>query len=239
MRVLAIVHEDDAGPGVFADAARARGDELVPWRIAGGEARPDDLEVFGALVVLGGSMDADQQEAHPWLAEENAVLAAALERRQPVLGICLGAQTLTRAAGGTTSRLATPEIGWYEVRLTSAGRSDPLLGPLGSSFHALQWHSCGFDLPRAAVALGSSDFCPQAYRLGETAWAIQFHAEVTLADFESWIDYHAARPDAGDGPADSGKLRTQTRAEIDGWNALGRGLFGRFLDQAALARATR
>src|SRR5579862_3094811 len=103
MRVLAIVHEDDAGPGVFADAARARGDELVPWRIAGGEARPDDLEVFGALVVLGGSMDADQQEAHPWLAEENAVLAAALERRQPVLGICLGAQTLTRAAGGTTS----------------------------------------------------------------------------------------------------------------------------------------
>lgn len=239
MRVLAIVHEQDAGPGVFADAAGARGVELVQWRIASGEGPPEPLEAFDAVLVLGGSMDADEHEAHPWLAEENTVLAAALERRQPVLGVCLGAQTLARAAAGTTGRLAESEIGWHEARLTPAGRSDPLLGPLGSSFHALQWHSCEFALPEGAVALAASDRCLQAFRLRDTAWAIQFHAEVTLADFESWIDYHAARPGEGDGPEDGDELRAQTRGLIDGWNALGRGLFGRFLDQVALARAPR
>jgi len=31
MRALAIVHQRDAGPGVFADAFRARGVELERW----------------------------------------------------------------------------------------------------------------------------------------------------------------------------------------------------------------
>ncbi|HZU40855.1 MAG TPA: type 1 glutamine amidotransferase [Solirubrobacteraceae bacterium] len=239
MRVLALVHEDDAGPGVFLDAARARRTEVVPWRIAAGERCPGDPESYDALLVLGGSMHADERARHPWLADEDALLAAALDRRQSVLGVCLGAQTLARAGAGSTGRLAEPEIGWYEVRLSLAGRLDPLLGPLGSAFHALQWHSCDFALPATGVALASSERCLQAFRFGETAWGIQFHAEVTLADFEAWLDQHLADPGSGDGPDDPERLRLRTRELIDGWNALGRALFGRFLDQAALARATR
>lgn len=182
-------------------------------------------------------MDADEHAAYPWLASEQQLLARLVQEGRPVLGICLGAQMLARADGGTSGRLPEPEIGWYGVKLSAAGRADPLLGPLGSSFQALQWHSCDCTPMPAAQRLADSATCLQAYRTGALAWGIQFHAEVTLASFEAWINQHVASPQEGDGPADPQALLAQTRVLMPGWNALGRGLFGRFLDQAAVARA--
>jgi GMP synthase (glutamine-hydrolysing) len=237
MRILAIVHEVDAGPGVFADVALAHGHELHEWEIATGQRCPEQPQAYDAVLCLGGSMDADQYVEHPWLADEQALLAALISDGRPVLGVCLGAQVLARADGGDSGRLAEPEIGWYDVRLTSEGRADPLLGPLGSSFQALQWHSCAFTPSARARPLAASERCLQAYRSGALAWGIQFHAEVTLGNFEAWITHHAADPDAGDAPVDPQALLAQTRPLIAGWNALGRGVFGRFLDQADVARA--
>lgn len=237
MRILAIVHEPDAGPGVFADVALAHGHELHEWQIAAGQRCPDQLHHYDAVLCLGGSMNADQYAEHSWLADEQALLATLVGDGRPVLGVCLGAQVLARAEGGSSDRLREPEIGWYEVQLTADGRADPLLGPLGSSFQALQWHSCGFTPSSRAQRLAASQRCMQAYRTGALAWGIQFHAEVTLRNFESWIDYHAAHPGAGDEPDDAEALLAQTRDRMAGWNALGRALFGRFLDQADVARA--
>ncbi len=239
MRILALMHEDDAGPGVFGQAAARRAWEIVPWRIAEGERCPAPPESFEAVLSLGGAMHAHETAAHPWLAEEEALLARLAAAGRPVLGVCLGAQLLARATGGASSVMAAPEIGWYDVRVAGAGQRDPVLGPLRSGFCALQWHSCDFTPGPGALQLADSERCVQAARVAESAWAIQFHAEVTLADFESWIDHHLAHPDAGDAPADPSVLRERTRARIAEWNALGRGLFERFLDAAtATARAS-
>ncbi len=239
MRILAIVHEDDAGPGVFAEVASARGATLETWRIAAGDRCPAAPGEYDAVLSLGGSMDAHEQDRHAWLAVEEEVLAPLVHAGRPVLGVCLGAQILARAGGGSSGRMSAPEIGWVPVRLGAAGRTDPLFGPLGSSFRALQWHSCDCDPAPGAIRLAEGERCLQAYRLGELAWGIQFHAEVTQADFEAWIDAWQSRPESGDGPEDPDALRAQTRGLIAGWNALGRALFGRFLDQAleALGRA--
>ena len=40
MRVLAIVNEQEAGPGVFGDAARDAGHELVEWDATRGRPPP-------------------------------------------------------------------------------------------------------------------------------------------------------------------------------------------------------
>lgn len=232
MRVLAIVHEDDAGPGTFADAARARGDTLLIWRIAEGERCPGAPADFDAVLSLGGAMHAHQTDAHPWLAAEQRLLAQLAADGCPVLGVCLGAQLLARATGGSSGHLAEPEIGWYQVTLGAAGRADPLLGPLAPGFSALQWHSCDFTVAPGALTLATSDRCVQAARVAAHAWSIQFHAEVTLADFESWLAHHLAQPQDGDAPADPRALAALTRARIAGWNALGRALFARFLDVA-------
>jgi len=233
MRVLAIVHEDDAGPGVFGEAVQARGDELATWRIAAGERCPEDPHGYDAVLSLGGAMHAHQLEDHPWLVGEHALLAALADAGRPVLGVCLGAQILARATGGSSATIQEPEIGWYEVSVNAAGRDDPLLASLAPGFAALQWHSCDFSPGPLGISLATSARCQQAARVGQRAWSIQFHAEVTLADFESWLDQHLAEPGQGDSPPDPEALRASTRARIEDWNALGRGLCDRFLEVAA------
>ena len=234
MRVLAIVHEDDTGPGVFIETAAESGCKLDQWRIAAGERSPDDPFAYDAVVSCGGSMHAHEHDRFSWLAQEQALLGELAAAGRPVLGVCLGSQLLARATGGTTSEMEEPEIGWYPVRLSDGAQGDPVMGGLAPSFRSLQWHSCEFHPGPGSVTLAESAVCAQAFRVGERAWGIQFHAEVTLADFESWLDSDGD----SEKPADVPALRAQTRAGIGAWNELGRGLFARFLNIAEPGRRT-
>ncbi|MGZ5332956.1 MAG: type 1 glutamine amidotransferase [Solirubrobacterales bacterium] len=231
MRALAIVHQPDAGPGVFAEAMSAAGVELDSWSIPDRGGLPQrEISDYDAVLSFGGAMHADQEDQHPWLQFEKDFLAAMLEDGMPLLGVCLGAQLLAEAAGGSAVRLGEPEIGWCEVNVTSEGAEDPLLGPLGPSFEAFEWHSYGASLPEGAVELARNRASSQAYRIGERAWGIQFHAEVTAADIEHWIDDFSADEDAVRTGLDPEALRTESREKIAGGNALGRELCARFIE---------
>jgi GMP synthase (glutamine-hydrolysing) len=231
MRVLAIVHEPGERPGVFAPVIRDRGDELDEWPVLEHGLPGAAAHEYDAVMSFGGSMHVDQENEHPWLAGETALHAELVARGTPLLAVCLGAQLLAKAAGGGVQAAPRPEIGWYRVSVSPDGMNDPLLGPLAPGFQALEWHSYEFTAPPepAAVALASSERCLQALRVGPHAWGIQFHAEVTLTDLETWIDDHE-----GDDlqVAAAQELRACTREQIGRWNALGRELCARFLDQA-------
>jgi GMP synthase (glutamine-hydrolysing) len=233
MRALAIVHQRDAGPGVFGDAIEARGVELDRWASAETDSPPSEPAGYDAVLTFGGAMHVDQEGRHPWLRQQKLVLAGLINRGVPLLGVCLGAQLLAAAAGAQPRRMSEPEIGWREVTLTEEGRSDPLLGPLAPGFEGFQWHSYEFPLPPGAIALARSAACLEAYRLGEAAWGIQFHAEVGAGDAETWIDEYQSDEDAVRIGLDPDALRRRTRTSIDAWNELGRGLCDRFLDVAA------
>ena len=129
MRALAIVHQPDAGPGVFAEALAAKGVELDRWLIADAPA-PADPWGYDAVLTFGGAMHTDHEADHPWLREEKSILADLIERRVPLLGMCLGCQLVAEAAGAKPRRASAPEIGWDEVELTPEAAGDPLLGGL-------------------------------------------------------------------------------------------------------------
>jgi GMP synthase (glutamine-hydrolysing) len=231
MRALAIVHQPDAGPGVFAEALRDAGVELDTWSIGRpGEGPPREIADYDAILTFGGAMHADQENRHPWLRFEKDFLAAMLEDRMPVLAVCLGCQLLAEAAGGSARRAREPEMGWHPIELTEEGGSDPLLAALAPEFESFQWHSYEAVPPADAVTLARSAVCPQAYRIGERAWGIQFHAEVTAADAEHWIDDYRSDEDAVRIGLDPEALRAETREKIAAWNQLGRELCLRFLD---------
>jgi GMP synthase (glutamine-hydrolysing) len=233
MRVLAIVHQRDAGPGVFADVIRSRGAELDLWLRAETDTPPRQPADYDAALVFGGAMHVDQEDRHPWLRDEKVLLRALLERGVPLLAVCLGAQLLAEAAGAPARRASQPEIGWHEVEVTPEGADDALLGPLATRFEAFQWHSYEFPLPPGATQLARSPVCIQAYRVGDSSWGIQFHAEVTLEDAEAWIDDYRSDGDAVRLGLDPDELRGHTRNAIAEWNALGRGLCERFLTVVA------
>jgi GMP synthase-like glutamine amidotransferase len=232
VRALAIVHQRDAGPGVFADAFRARGVELDQWFRAESQSPPADPFAYDAVLTFGGAMHADQEREHPWLREEKSLLAELLDRRVPVLGVCLGAQILAEAAGGAARRAPQPEIGWHAVEVTDDGARDPLLAPLAPSFEAFQWHSYEVTLPPDATVLARSPACLQAYRV-DRAWGVQFHAEVSRADAEAWIEDYRSDEDAVRIGLDPEAFRERTHQAIGGWNAVGRGLCERFIAAAA------
>lgn len=227
MRVFSIVHEATAGPGVFAGVAAERGDELVEWMPSDGP-RPA-LDGYGGVLVLGGSMHPDQEREHSWLGPEKELIAELLERGVPLLGVCLGAELLAEAAGGATTRLPQPHIGWTETRLTDAGSSDPVLGGLRERFVAFQWHSYASELPPGGAELASADSRLDAFRIAE-AWAIQFHAEVTREIVEGWLDTYRDDRDAVGAGFEPQPVREETRRRIDESNRLGADLFGGFLE---------
>lgn len=213
-----MTHGPSVGPGVFAEAVRGEGHELVEWSALGG----GDPPAADALLVFGGAMHPDEDERHPWLAGEFRLLADKLDRGTPLLGVCLGAQLIARAAGAAVGRAQEPEVGWLPVDLLPAAQGDPVLGGLPERFDALQWHHYTWELPPDAVELATSGVCTQAFRLG-SAWGIQFHAEVTEAQVAAWLV-----EDAGD-VADPAGLRAETRSRIGEWNRLGRELARRFV----------
>jgi GMP synthase-like glutamine amidotransferase len=202
------------------------------------DSAPAETSGYDAVFVFGGAMHVDHEDRHPWLRDEKTLLDDLLERDVPMLGVCLGAQLIAEAAGAVVGRASRPEIGWHEVEVVAEGRSDPLLGPLAPRFEAFQWHSYEFPLPPGATPLARSATCLQAYRVGDSTWGIQFHAEVSGADAEAWIDDYRSDEDAVRIGLDVDGLRRRTRAAIVEWNALGRALCERFIDVVA-SRSTR
>lgn len=234
MRILSIVHERDAGPGVFAEAVAASGADVVEWVPADGAAPA--LDHIGAVLLFGGGMHVDHEAEHPWLVSEKRLLHDLAESGVPMLGVCLGAQLLAEAIGGSAFPASRPEIGWTDAELTPAGARDPLLGPLPRRFASFQWHSYEFALPADAVPLARSEVCLQAFRRG-AVWGIQFHAEVTGETVAAWLRDYGGDEDAVRARLDADAVLVRTAREIGQWNALGEGICRRFLEYAA--RVTR
>ena len=228
MRVLSVTHGPSVPGGVFDEAVEAAGHTLERWQVPDG-GTPDPAGRYDAIMVFGGSMHPDQDDRFDWLGSEAEFLGDVLATEVPVLGVCLGAQMLARAAGAGVRAATAPEIGWYEVSLTPEGSSDPVLGVLPTRATVFQWHHYTFDVPEGGVELARSEVCTQAFRLdGRPAWGIQFHAEVTYPMLESWVG-----EDPGELPMPGGELLAESTSAIGRSNAQGRWLADAFLREAS------
>jgi GMP synthase (glutamine-hydrolysing) len=225
VHVLSLIHQDDAPTGTFADAVRELGGELLEWNLANG-GPPAAPESFDAVFIFGGGMHVDQEEQHPWLREEDSLIQGLLAEQVPVFGVCLGGQLIAKAAGAHVGPAPHEEVGWHEVQLTAEARTDPLFSRVPERFDAFQWHQYAFELPAGAVPLARNPVGLQAYRLGDSAWGIQFHAEVTRGIVEGWL-------------ASDGSGRQIDLSPIERWAELGRGLADRFLELASRPRRGR
>jgi GMP synthase-like glutamine amidotransferase len=236
MRVLALIHGKDAGPGVLGEEIVASGADMEIASYALGELPKEPLGGYDAALVMGGSMNVHEVDGHPWIDQERRAIADLLDNDVPFLGICLGSQLLAAVTGGTVSRVSDPEIGWYDVETTAAAASDPVLGSLPARFTAYQWHSYCSDLPPGAVELATSPVCLQAYRLGDNAWGTQFHAEVTSQICNGWIESYDTDPDAIALGFDQEEARAAVAQNIGRWNEIGRELARGFLSYVSAGR---
>ncbi|MDN2568492.1 glutamine amidotransferase [Aquibium sp. A9E412] len=182
-KVLIVLHQELSSPGRVGQLLEARGFALDIRRPPLGDALPDTLAGHAGAVVFGGPMSANDHDE--FVRRETEWMSVPLMEDKPLLGICLGAQMLVNHLGGQVHGHddGLVEIGWYPLKATEAGR------------HLMHWpemvyqfHREGFSLPRDAVLLATADAYPnQAFRYGDNAWGIQFHAELTRAMMQRWV----------------------------------------------------
>ena len=184
---VVLQHVAYEGPGAIAGAVADAGADLLVVRLDRGERVPEANAVAGmrGLVVMGGPMGV--YDELPWLVPERTLVRSAVEAGLPVLGVCLGAQQLAAALGGTVTDGPVPECGVGEVHLTSDAIGDPLFGPAPSPLPCIHWHGDTFSLPERAVRLaGNEAYENQAFRYGRRAYGLQFHVEVTGSLVAHW-----------------------------------------------------
>ena len=192
------------------------------------------LKRYEALIVLGGPMNAHQIDTYPNLATEVEVIREAVDAGMSVLGICLGAQLLAKAVGGSVAKNDEREIGWCDVHLTESGRADPVLSSFESSQRVFQWHEDGISLPAGVPNLASSPASQvQAYRYGDHAYGFQFHLEVDASLVERWLTVPANQPmlAAEAGRVDPRAIRQQTENWIGDLQELSRLTFSHWIDR--------
>ena len=87
MRILSLVHGQLVGPELFAAVAAEEGHDHDEWSVPDEPAPPRPLEDYDAIFVFGGRMNVDQEEEHPWLTDEVALVADLVAREVPLLGV--------------------------------------------------------------------------------------------------------------------------------------------------------
>jgi GMP synthase-like glutamine amidotransferase len=188
MRFLVFQHIAVEHPGVFRDFFAADGIQWDAVELDEGEAIPS-LDGYDALWVMGGPMDVWEETEHPWLkAEKAAIRAWVKELAKPYMGLCLGHQLLGAALGGKVGKMEKAEVGILDINLTAAGRADPLFAGIETPVQALQWHGAAvLEAPDGAVILADSPVCAnQAMRIGDLAYGLQYHTELTTKTVGEW-----------------------------------------------------
>lgn len=180
--VLIVLHSETSTAGRIGHMLTDKGFPLDIRRPCLGEDLPATLENHAGAAIFGGPMSANDPD--DWIAREIDWIGVALKEEKPFLGVCLGAQMLSKHLGGSVGPHADGlvEIGYYPLKPTDQGQD---LGPWPQ--HVYHWHREGLTLPSGAVRLATGDtFENQAFRCNGNAYGLQFHPEVTRLTMHRW-----------------------------------------------------
>jgi GMP synthase (glutamine-hydrolysing) len=188
-KVLVVLHQEQSSAGRVGHQLIEAGFDLDIRRPPLGDELPETLEHHAGAVVFGGPMSANDQD--DFVRRETEWLKVPLGENRPFLGICLGAQMLVNHLGGKVEGHGDGlvEIGWYPLKATEQGEALMQWPEM-----VYQFHREGFSLPKDAILLATAEAYPnQAFRYGENAWGIQFHAELTQLMMHRWVVHGAHR----------------------------------------------
>jgi len=189
-KILVVVHDIDDHLNEMANPIAEAGILMDTWDVQNDSVgRPDleKLEQYSGVISLGAHAGVLEEEKHPWMSHERKIMQWALVSETPLLGLCFGSQLLASAAGGRVYKAETGEFAWTKVDMLPEASNDPVIGALGDTADAFQFHYDSFELPENAVLLGESNGTIEAFRVGSSAWATQFHPEVGLSQQLAWL----------------------------------------------------
>lgn len=190
--VLIVQNITREGPGIISSLLKQNAIMQKTVNLDAGDQFPSPKD-FGAVVVMGGPDSAN--DTTPKMLMELYRIRETIDSKIPYLGICLGMQTLVKAAGGNVTKADVREIGFiapdvnpFKVKLTEKGKQDPLFKGLGDEFNVFHLHGETVQRPDNVELLAKGDFVEnQIVKVGNNAYGIQSHFELTDEMLEDWI----------------------------------------------------
>ena len=176
---------------------------------------------FNLLIVMGGPMGTGDVKEYPGLADEKRFIAEAAAGGMRMLGICLGAQLIAEALGGSAAPGGHREIGWHDVIKGPQADHCALGRALPNRFGAFHWHGDCFSIPPGAVPLGHSEACAtQGFVFEDRIVALQFHLEATPDSTAALLENCADEVAAGGPYVQSPRAIAGTPSDFKAANAL-------------------
>jgi len=139
---------------------------------------------FSLLIVLGAAESANDNLSY--LFEEQKLIRKSVEKKIPVLGICLGSQLIAKTFGAKVFGGSKKEIGFYnDIEIDNNSK---LFSGISSPMTVFHWHEDTFSLPDNSTRIAHSKNYPNQAFVYESAVALQFHLEVSKSLVELWLD---------------------------------------------------
>ncbi|MEP8957224.1 type 1 glutamine amidotransferase [Enterobacter mori] len=193
MHIHFIIHEHFEAPGAYEIWGKSRGCSLSYTRVYQDEPLPEELESTDMLIIMGGPQSpATTLKECPWFdaQAEMRLIGRAIEAGKTVIGVCLGSQLIGEALGAAFCHSPEKEIGKFPVRLTDAGKTNPLFENFGGGLDVGHWHNDMPGLTPQAKVLAYSEGCPrQIVQYSERVYGFQCHMELTSEVVELLIEH--------------------------------------------------
>lgn len=259
-KAVILQHVAHEGPGRIVPLFRDFGIKTEVRRLDRGDEVPTDLDEIRVLVVLGGPMSANDvgNSKYPFLAKELETLQRLVQADRPVLGICLGAQLLAKAAGAKVypntkpgakpddPGTPAPEIGWGPVQFPFPGGTEPIVTGMVDGAPMFHWHFDTFDLPKLPAPpnpapnappppsgnalLSSSPACKnQAFRFKTKLFGFQYHIELDRPGIDALVAGNKDQLTQVLGPGGEQTIRQDTERHYPRYARLGDRLLSNFV----------
>ena len=187
-RILVVEHQESCPPHLVGRWLQEAGSTLEVCRPYAGEPLPA-LTSYDGVLVMGGDMGANDDDAVGWLAPLKRGVREAVAAGTPLLGICLGHQVIAAALGGEVARNPRGQtVGLQPLGWSQDAADDAWVGGHTGDELAVHWNNdVVLGLPEGAVVLARTPGGEvQVARFGPRAWGIQAHPEVDSDVVTGW-----------------------------------------------------
>ncbi len=188
MRIHCFQHLSFENPGTIKEWAKQHLHSLSYTFFYEEEFALPPINEIDALLVMGGNMNAEEDQKFPWLVKEKAYIRQAIASGIRVVGICLGAQLIASALGSKVYSGSGKEIGFFPIQFTQQALKHPLFSHFNNPYTVFHWHGDTFDLPDNAQSIAFSAICQhQGYIINNRVLGLQFHFEMTETILENML----------------------------------------------------
>lgn len=189
-----------------------------------------DLSKTSGLIFMGGAHSVTEETR--WLSDEITLIQQAVEKDIPVMGVCFGAQLISKALGADVCNAKHMETGWHQISVDTSSLPEDKALDIGNRIEVFEWHEDTFSLPEGAISIFKSHGIENQGYLYGRVFTMQFHLEMTEHMVHEWLRrYNDCLPEPTEFIQSPEQITTDLNQRIENLHALADRVYGWWIDK--------